>query len=229
MAEGTLQNVGEVITELVVNSEVRGRAQTDTEVTYDDDQATGFGKRCLVEMADFKMFAIFSISHLAFFIIVSSVLIFTYSLIGRKVWRQNVFREKQKTNRRTLEVSSAVPEPSTSTHSPRSNGVSGRSQRQVENGATGNPKPETSSSLAKTTGTLFMVTLAYILSAIPHHLLSILFFVIPNFDCNLSLIGSQFFYVFIWSYMINSTLNPFIYGFRDTRFRREMKLIYRKY
>ncbi|KAK3101620.1 hypothetical protein FSP39_004932 [Pinctada imbricata] len=42
MAEGTPQNVGEVITELVVNSEVRGRAQTDTEVTYDDDQATGF-------------------------------------------------------------------------------------------------------------------------------------------------------------------------------------------
>ncbi|KAK3083682.1 hypothetical protein FSP39_001434 [Pinctada imbricata] len=40
--DGTGQNYGEVDTELVVNSEVRRRAHADTEVLYDDGQATGF-------------------------------------------------------------------------------------------------------------------------------------------------------------------------------------------
>lgn len=82
-------------------------------------------------------------------------------------------------------------------------------------------------SARKSTLTLCIVTIAYVLSALPHHLLALLIFLIPNFDCSLSLLGSQLYYTFIWSYFFNSVVNPFIYGIRDRKFRFAVKYIYR--
>lgn len=83
-------------------------------------------------------------------------------------------------------------------------------------------------SARKSTVTLSAVTITYVLSALPHHLLATLIFLVPNFDCNLSLIGSQVYYTFIWSYFINSVVNPLIYGIRDRKFRFAVKSLYRK-
>lgn len=83
-------------------------------------------------------------------------------------------------------------------------------------------------SARKSTITLSAVTITYVLSALPHHLLATLIFLVPNFDCNLSLIGSQVYYTFIWSYFINSVVNPLIYGIRDRKFRFAVKRLYRK-
>ena len=85
-----------------------------------------------------------------------------------------------------------------------------------------------SSTARKSTITLCVVTVAYVLSALPHHLLALLIFLIPNFDCSMSLLGSQLYYTFIWSYFFNSVINPFIYGIRDRKFRFAVKNIYRR-
>ena len=77
-----------------------------------------------------------------------------------------------------------------------------------------------------TTVTLFAVTLAYILCALPHHCLAIFYFVSKNLECRLSLLESQLFYAFVWSYFMNSTINPFIYAFRDKNFKEECKIMY---
>ena len=80
----------------------------------------------------------------------------------------------------------------------------------------------------KSTITLCFVTIAYILSALPHHLLAVMIFVIEGFDCSLSLVESQVYYTFIWSYFVNSMVNPFIYGIRDKKFRTAVKQLYKR-
>lgn len=81
-------------------------------------------------------------------------------------------------------------------------------------------------SIQRSTLTLLLVTLVYILSALAYHILALVFFSSPNFDCSLSLPGAIIYYTFIWSYFINSAINPFIYGFRDDTFRKEIKRLY---
>ena len=84
-------------------------------------------------------------------------------------------------------------------------------------------------SARKSTMTLCVVTITYVLSALPHHLLALLIFLVPNFDCSLSLLGSQLYYTFIWSYFVNSVVNPLIYGIRDRKFRFAVKKIYTRF
>lgn len=85
----------------------------------------------------------------------------------------------------------------------------------------------TSRTLARrTTWTLCIVTMAYIVSAIPYHALALLIFINTSLDCRMSFIESQLFYTFVWSYFANSAINPFIYTFRDRRFLHRVKLMY---
>lgn len=89
-------------------------------------------------------------------------------------------------------------------------------------------KNTSGSGARRSTITLCLVTVAYILSALPHHLLAVMIFVIKGFDCSLSLTESQVYYTFIWSYFVNSMVNPFIYGIRDKKFRSAVRHIYRR-
>lgn len=89
-------------------------------------------------------------------------------------------------------------------------------------------KMATGSAARKTTWTLCVVTVAYVLCALPHHLLALMIFANEHFDCELSLFGSQIYYTFIWSYFVNSAINPLIYGIRDRKFRFEFKNMYRR-
>ncbi|XP_033727068.1 orexin receptor type 2-like isoform X2 [Pecten maximus] len=98
--------------------------------------------------------------------------------------------------------------------------MSARSEQEIKM-ATGN-------AARKTTWTLCAVTIVYILCALPHHTLALLIFINKNFDCELSLLGSQIYYTFIWSYFANSVVNPFIYGIRDRKFRFEFRNMYRR-
>jgi hypothetical protein len=89
-------------------------------------------------------------------------------------------------------------------------------------------KSTTGNGARRSTITLCVVTIAYILSAVPHHLLAVMIFVVKGFDCSLSLVESQIYYTFIWSYFVNSMVNPFIYGIRDRKFRTAVKQIYKR-
>lgn len=92
-------------------------------------------------------------------------------------------------------------------------------------------RASTSSCVSKTvtkTITFLTVTLAYIACATPHHVLAILFFLSHNLDCKLSLLEAQFYYAFVWSYFLNSMINPCIYAYRDKKFRDELESVYRR-
>lgn len=134
----------------------------------------------------------------------SSALITIYVVIGRKIYKHTYFRESVQRGADRFAEESPQLKPKNDNR----------------------PSHISQATLVRTTGTLFMVTLAYIVSAIPHHVLSVMFFVKPSFDCSLSLLEGQFYYTFIWSYFINSAINPFIYSFRDSKFRHEVKTIY---
>lgn len=162
------------------------------------------GFRCLASGETLKLLALFHIFHIIFFLAVSSALIGIYVVIGRKIYMHTHFRESVQAG------SERFPEESP----------------QVQPKNTNRPSPISHATLKRTTGTLFTVTLAYIVSAIPHHVLSVIFFVNPSFDCSMTLLGGQFYYTFIWSYFINSAINPFIYSFRDSKFRHEVKTMY---
>lgn len=73
------------------------------------------------------------------------------------------------------------------------------------------------------------VTICYVMSALPYHILAILWFTQVIIDCDMSLPEAQGFYLFIWSYFFSPVLNPFIYGFQDDGFRNSVKAMYHKY
>jgi len=77
-------------------------------------------------------------------------------------------------------------------------------------------------STRKSTMTLLAVTMTFVLSALPHHILAIAFFINKNFECNLGLSGGLVYYTFVWLIFFNTAVNPFIYGFSDKRFRRHL-------
>lgn len=172
------------------------------------DEPTGIpglmGFRCLASGKTLQHLALFHIFHILFFLAVSSALIGIYVVIGRKIYVHTYFRDSVQTG--SVQFAEESP--------------------QVKPKNENRPSPISQATLKRTTGTLFTVTLAYILSAIPHHVLSVIFFVNPAFDCSMTLIGGQFYYTFVWSYFINSAINPFIYSFRDSKFRHEVKKMY---
>lgn len=79
---------------------------------------------------------------------------------------------------------------------------------------------------AKTTITLFAVTVGYVASALPHHALAMLIFIKKDLDCILTFEQGFAYYMFVWIFLTNNCINPIIYGFSDSRFRREIKKFY---
>ena len=157
------------------------------------------GRRCLTEdrFVKSREIIIFNLAHLVYFLVVTALLLIVYSLIARIIWIHGTFRN-------TFQHSSVNSDIFDSNYSiPRF------------------------TSLHRSTLTLLVVTLVYILSALAYHALALVYFLIPGFDCSLSLPGAILYYTFIWSYFINSACNPFIYGFRDNTFRMEMKRLYK--
>lgn len=157
------------------------------------------GTRCLTQdnFKNSKYMVFYQISLIGFFFFVSALLIVVYTLIGKRILQHSNFRMEN-----SLQMSPTK-----------------RREVEVSSMISG-------PSLRRTTKTLFTVTLAYILSALPHHCLAILFFVKPSLDCEMNLLQSQIYYTFIWSYFVNMAINPFIYGFRDKKFRNEIKYMY---
>lgn len=72
------------------------------------------------------------------------------------------------------------------------------------------------------------VTIGYVGSALPYHILALLFFASVIVDCNLSLGQAEGFYVFIWSYFLSPVIYPIIYGFQDDGFRCTIKTWYKR-
>ncbi|KAK3590704.1 hypothetical protein CHS0354_008043 [Potamilus streckersoni] len=75
---------------------------------------------------------------------------------------------------------------------------------------------------------LFMVTLVYFISFLPHLALKLVAFMKKDFLLNLNFSEAIAYNTFVWSFFVNSVANSFIYGFYDKKFRGELKSIYCK-
>ena len=141
---------------------------------------------------------IFNVILGLYFFVVSSTLIFVYIKIGGHIKTHQKFQDSIRQ-------------------------MSIHNEHDIKRGSGSSP-----SNTNKSTLTLCFVTIAYILSALPHHILATMIFLKKDFDCNLSLPAAQLYYTFIWSYFFNSVVNPFIYGIRDRKFRFAVKRIYQR-
>ncbi|CAC5403256.1 unnamed protein product [Mytilus coruscus] len=79
-----------------------------------------------------------------------------------------------------------------------------------------------------TTVTLLAVSAAFLLSAIPHYSLVVTTRIQKDFNCKMTFSEGFAYYTFVFSILLNNAVNPFIYGFLDTKFRREMKSVFNR-
>lgn len=87
-----------------------------------------------------------------------------------------------------------------------------------------NPSPSGKTNKSKrTTFMLFMITVVFFCSFVPHLILKIVTFINPNFIPNMTYSGKVAYNTFVWCFFINNMANPIIYGFCDTRFRDEIR------
>lgn len=82
-------------------------------------------------------------------------------------------------------------------------------------------------STRKTTLTLLAVTIAFLLSGVPHYSLVVTTRIKKDFNCKMSFTEGFAYYTFVFSILLNNAVNPFIYGFLDVKFRRELCILYK--
>ena len=80
----------------------------------------------------------------------------------------------------------------------------------------------------KNTVMMRMVTLAFMISFTPFLVILIIRYTNPKYEHSLDKNGKIVYYVFLRSYLINSMVNPFIYGFMNARFRSLVKAMFKK-
>ncbi|XP_052083672.1 gonadotropin-releasing hormone II receptor-like [Mytilus californianus] len=78
----------------------------------------------------------------------------------------------------------------------------------------------------KTTITLLAVSAAFLLSAIPHYSLVVITRFQEDFNCEMTFAEGFVYYTFVFSILLNNSVNPFIYGLLDTKFKREIRSIF---
>jgi hypothetical protein len=78
----------------------------------------------------------------------------------------------------------------------------------------------------KTTVIFLVITAVFFISYFPHLALKLVTFTNKDFVSQLSYTGKVVYNTFIWCFFINNTINSFVYGFFDLRFRSEMISIY---
>ena len=75
----------------------------------------------------------------------------------------------------------------------------------------------------KATSSMFLISLAFVLSYLPMLALLLLRSVDPEFETGLTDAGRAAYKFFLRSYFLNCSINPFIYGLSDSRFRANCK------
>jgi hypothetical protein len=97
-----------------------------------------------------------------------------------------------------------------------------QSHRSVRNSLSVKSLSKRQKRTVRITGMLFMITLIYVISFLPHLVLLILEFMDPVSFENLSPLAFTGYNFLLRSYFINNIANPFVYGFLDPKFRYEV-------
>lgn len=81
---------------------------------------------------------------------------------------------------------------------------------------------------ARVTMMLFVITVVYFVSFLPHLVLKILADAKKDFLSSLDFTGTFLYYVFLYCIFINNMANPIIYGFCDSKFMEHIRTIYQR-
>ncbi|KAL3858417.1 hypothetical protein ACJMK2_013008 [Sinanodonta woodiana] len=79
------------------------------------------------------------------------------------------------------------------------------------------------------TRVLFIITVVFVCSYVPHLALLTAAFLNKNLLSNLSFAGTVTYQIFRWTFFINNVANPIIYGFYDSKFVREVRILRRSF
>ena len=177
------------------------------------------------------------------------VLIVLYSIIGRKILKHKTFKTGVKSDVQSgsseggkmTSTSGTIETPITSDNGTETTGQEktkswfksklefkrsifspdDRQTKYVVNPAKG--KSQTADRSKRTTFMLFMITVVFFCSFVPHLILKIVTFMKPGFVPNITFAGKVAYNTFIWCFFINNMANPIIYGYCDRRFREEIR------
>ncbi|XP_046547398.1 orexin/Hypocretin receptor type 1-like [Haliotis rubra] len=193
---------------------------------------------------------IYNASLFLIFIISFGTMIAVYTLIGRKVLQQKKFRKhstsKSLQRSRSLSGSDKMPVSPSSQRSPpemdRPSYDEGPSEYSIASidphakDVSLSRKPSfmkriqkgaQDSRSKKTTFMLFLITMVFVLSFLPHLILKGVQAAKKTFLGDASTAALIFYNIFVRSYFLNSISNAFIYGFCSPRFRKESKALFR--
>jgi hypothetical protein len=154
------------------------------------------------------------------------VLIVNYSLIGRKILKQSIFR-RQFQIAKSSNTSDVIKLDDTHNGEVFTMAGSNESTQNIETLNKDNErKKKEKSSLRRVTKIAFVVSVVFILSYIPHVAISLLTAVKGSFLLEPGPVVSALMPILARSVMINNVANPIIYGFMDKRFRQNCKIIF---
>lgn len=206
-------------------------------------RALKHGKTCLI--SDHMHDTIFPVLYVYVLVvgqcITDALLIIFYSLVGREV----CIRKAKRRHRRSQRINTDVSQIRTSfdfsdeqTPSP-TGGITDRFSFIFKREASNNGTRKNDSSrgfsqesrgssirqtfLSKTTIMMFLVTVGFILSFVPHTMAVILRYQAKGYIHSLTTSGMITYQLFLRSYFLNSVLNPFIYCFVSKQFRNQFK------
>jgi hypothetical protein len=80
--------------------------------------------------------------------------------------------------------------------------------------------------IQRTTFTMFLITVCFVVSYLPHLSLKIIAFVKPHFISDMKFSEKYLYNTFVWCFFINNIANCFIYGFFDKHFSAELRNMY---
>lgn len=158
------------------------------------------------------------------------VLMALYFLIGIYVWRhkkknkgrmQKVVFTHPSNDRMsaTISSSSGNVEEDLKLHKPTRHKVSRPISSPVDH------RQPTSVRVSRTTVIMFLITLLWIVSYLPHLVMVTCEIVVKNFRTSLGTTGDVLYNLSFRSYFFNNAINPFIYGIFNLRFRKELFIL----
>lgn len=141
------------------------------------------------------------------------VLVYAYASIIRTIRKRKINKHGEQPSNLSI-VSSNMTRISEST-----------SELQIHTNQSGS---ENNVHLVRTTRTLIIITVIFVLVHAPFFALAMLVAVDISYRDNLSSISLTMYDIGIRLYLINNVVNPLVYGFTDLRFQRACRSVYRK-
>ncbi|GAB1599549.1 neurotensin receptor type 1-like [Argonauta hians] len=163
---------------------------------------------------------------------VFAVLMSLYFLIGLYVWRhkKNTQGRVQKIvfNSPSHDRTSAVAVSSSSGNAEDDLKLPNKNRQKFPRSLSKQPDRIVSNTVrvSRTTVIMFLITLLWIVSYLPHLVMVTCDIVVENFRTSLGTTGDVLYNLSFRSYFFNNAINPFIYGIFNLRFRKELFILF---